>query len=160
MRNQAIEDSNDQSTTLVAFDEVGLNKMTQNSSSVAEHYPLLMTSDENQALSYQLGIQESRDSINMADSRGIVKNIDYLTSDVVEEDECFSQGQSGPQRAEEDCESDSESPTENDARKVFSTRSIKDLSLSNFQRFKTLNQESQLRGHFQSERVAGLQHQQ
>ena len=61
----------------------------------------------------------------MLDSRGIVKNIDILTSEVVEDVSNIS-------RAEEDCESDSDSISDNDARKMFSSRSIKDLSLQNF----------------------------
>ena len=66
----------------------------------------------------------------MLDSRGIVKNIEVLDS-------------KSPDQAEEDCESDSDSVSaDNDARKMFSNRSIKDLSLVNFQKFKLLNQES------------------
>ena len=43
--------------------------------------------------------------------------------------------------AEEDCNSDSDDNVESDqdARKMFSNRSIKDLSLGNFQKFKMLN---------------------
>ena len=53
--------------------------------------------------------------------------------------------------AEEDCDSDSDSMSDIDARKMFSNRSIKDLSLGNFQKFKLLNQDSQIRCHFSSE---------
>ena len=81
----------------------------------------------------------------MLDSRGIVKNIDILTSEIVEDASNIS-------RAEEDCESDSDSISDNDARKMFSSRSIKDLSLQNFQKFKLLNQESHVLRHFQSAR--------
>ena len=66
----------------------------------------------------------------MLDSRGIVQNVDVLDT-------------RSPAQAEEDCESDSDSVSaDNDARKMFSNRSIKDLSLVNFQKFKLLNQES------------------
>lgn len=77
----------------------------------------------------------------MIDSRGIVKNIDILTSEIVE-------NASNVSKAEEDCDSDSDSISDNDARKMFSSRSIKDLSLGNFQKFKLLNQESHVRSHF------------
>jgi len=80
----------------------------------------------------------------MRDSRGIVKNIDILTSEIVED---------VSERAEEDCDSSSDSVSENDARKMFQSRSIKDLSFGNFERFKLLNQESHIRAHFQSERL-------
>lgn len=46
----------------------------------------------------------------MRDSRGIVKNIDILTSEIVED---------VSERAEEDCDSSSDSVSENDARKMF-----------------------------------------
>ena len=46
------------------------------------------------------------------------------------------------ERGEEDCDSDSDSVSDHDARKMFSNRSIKDLSLGNFQRFKVLNEET------------------
>lgn len=39
---------------------------------------------------------------------------------------------------------------------MFSNRSIKDLSLGNFQKFKILNQDSQIRSQFQSERLKVL----
>jgi len=68
----------------------------------------------------------------LADSRGVVKYIDILASEVVEEI-------SDSSKAEEDCDSDSDSVPDHDARKLFSNRSIKDLSLGNFQRFKLLN---------------------
>ena len=78
----------------------------------------------------------------MADSRGIHKNIDILASEIVEDYSNRSV------RAEEDCDSDSDSISDHDARKMFSNRSIKDLSLVNFQKCKILNQDSQIRGQF------------
>ena len=57
-------------------------------------------------------------------------------------------------RAEEDCDSESDNvSSDQDARKMFSNRSIKDLSLGNFQKFKLLNQDAQILGHFKSERL-------
>ena len=57
-------------------------------------------------------------------------------------------------RAEEDCDSESDNvSSDQDARKMFSNRSIKDLSLGNFQKFKQLNEDSQIRGQFRSERI-------
>ncbi len=68
----------------------------------------------------------------MADSKGVVKNIEVLACDDVIEDVS----------GEEDCGSDSDSMSNIDARKMFSNRSIKDLSHGNFQRFKLMNQDS------------------
>ena len=115
---------------------------------------IIMTHDDNQALSQQLGLRESpaTDSDKLlGDSRGIVKNIDILTSEVIDEDA------DEPNRAEEDCGSDSDSLEGGfDARKMFSNRSIREISLGNLQQFKLLNQHSQVRSRFQSVKVSGL----
>ena len=81
----------------------------------------------------------------MADSRGVVKNIDVLV-DVAEDDEDV--------RAEEDCDSDSDTLSNMDARQQFQTRSIRDLSLGNFRHFKFLNSEEQLSGRFNSVKIS------
>ena len=78
----------------------------------------------------------------MADSKGVVKNIDILTSDIVEDPP------SDEVRAEEDCDSDSDTLSNIDARQMFSNRSIKDLSFGNFKHFKLLNSEAELSGRF------------
>ena len=62
----------------------------------------------------------------MADSRGVHKNVDVLVSEAIEDYSNKSV------RAEEDCDSDSDSISDHDARKMFSNRSIKDLSLVGF----------------------------
>lgn len=77
----------------------------------------------------------------MADSKGVVKNIDILTSEIVEDP-------SDEVRAEEDCDSDSDTLSNIDARQMFSNRSIKDLSFGNFKHFKLLNSEAELSGRF------------
>ena len=97
-----------------------------------------MTMEEFQLLSRQMEVQDTNESgANFVDSQGVVKNIDILTSDVVDEQSVESN-----EAAEEDCSIDSDSNPENDARRMFSNRSIKDLSLGNFQKFKILNQDS------------------
>ena len=79
----------------------------------------------------------------MTDSKGVIKNIDILTSEIVPEDY-----PSDEVRAEEDCDSDSDTLSNIDARQMFSNRSIKDLSFGNFKHFKLLNSEAQLTGRF------------
>jgi len=72
----------------------------------------------------------------MPDSKGVVKNIDILQSEVLEDlshDSC----------AVEDCASDDQdSISDTVAHKMFSNRSIKEISLGNLQQFKLLNRES------------------